>query len=164
MQPMLRNPCPAPEGEPMKKCLLLCALVSPFALTGQALAGANTAQLNCSGSHAGQAISLVGAIPASIVEVDLQLTYGAQTLGLASPQAEATERTDFRRGIFKLDVALPGANRLQLHAQPKSIKYKGSMGGGKLNASFVATIQEAPEPFKAVLKGAELRCSYAYDI
>ena len=161
---MLRNPWPALDGEPMKKFLPLCALVLPFALTGLANAGANTAQLNCSGRHAGETISLVGAIPASIVDVDLQLSYGAQTLGLASPQAEATERTDFRRGIFKLDVALAGANRLQLQAQPKSIKYKGSMGGGKLNASFVTTIQEAPEPFQAALKGAELRCSYAYEI
>ncbi|WP_133248170.1 hypothetical protein [Comamonas sp. JNW] len=161
---MLRNPCPAAEGKPMKKFLPLCALVLPFALTGQAIAGANTAQLNCTGSRAGQAVSLVGAIPASIVDIDLQLSYGAQTLGLASPQAEATERMDFRRGIFKLDVALSGANRLQLQAQPKSIKYKGSMGGGKLKASFVATIQEAPEPFQAALKAAELRCSYAYEI
>lgn len=148
----------------MKKILPLCALVLPFALTGQAIAGANTAQLNCTGSHAGQAIRLEGDIPASMVDVNLKLSYGAQTLVLASPAAEASERTDFRRGIFKLEVALPGSSRLQLQAQPKSIKYKGSMGGGKLQASFVAILQKAPEPFKAALKGAELRCSYAYEI
>lgn len=148
----------------MRKILPFCALVLPFALAGQAIAGANTAQLNCTGSHAGQAIHLVGDIPASMVDVNLKLSYGAQTLVLVSPAAEASERTDFRRGIFQLKVTLPGSNRLQLQAQPKRIKYKGSMGAGKLNASFVALIQEAPEPFKAALKGAELRCTYAYDV
>lgn len=148
----------------MKKILPLCALVLPFALTGRAFAGANTAQLDCTGSHAGQAIRLVGDIPASMVDVNLKLSYGAQTLVLASPGAEASERTDFRRGIFRLEVTLPGSNRLQLQAQTKRIQYKGSMGGGKLNASFGAILREAPSPFTTALKGVELRCTYVYEI
>jgi hypothetical protein len=147
----------------MRKILSLCSLVL-FALAGQAIAGANTAQLNCTGSHAGQELTLVGDIPASIVEVDLKLSYHGQTIRLASPEAETSESTDFRHGIFRLDAALSGSNRLQLQAKPKSIKYKGSMGAGKLNASFGAILKDAPEPFKAALKGAALSCIYTYEV
>ena len=152
------------HGSPMRKTLPLCTLMSLFALSGQAIAGANTAQLNCTGSHAGQALTLVGDVPASIVEVDLKLSYRGQTIHLASPQAETSESTDFRRGIYRVEAALSGSNRLQLQAKPKSIKYKGSMGGGKLNASFGAILKDAPEPFKSALKGAELSCTYAYEV
>lgn len=148
----------------MRKIFPLCALVLLFALSGQALAGANTARLNCTGSHAGQALTLVGDVPASIVEVDLKLSYGGQTMRLASPQAETSESTDFRHGVFRLEAALSGSNKLQLQAKPKSIKYKGSMGAGKLNASFGAILKNAPEPFQSALKGAELTCIYAYEV
>ena len=148
----------------MRKILPLCPLVLLFALSGQAIAGANTARLNCTGSHAGQALTLVGDVPASIVEVDLKLSYRGQTMRLVSPQAETSESTDFRRGIFKLEAALSGSNRLQLQAKPKSIKYKGSMGAGRLSASFVAILKSAPEPFQSALKGAELSCIYAYEV
>ncbi|RTQ32946.1 hypothetical protein EJP69_19815 [Variovorax gossypii] len=148
----------------MRKILPLCTLALLFALSGQAVAGANTAQLDCTGSHAGQVLTLVGSIPASIVEVDLKLSYRGQTIRLVSPRAETSESTDFRHGIFRLEAALSGSNRLQLQAKPKSIKYRGSMGRGKLNASFGAILKDAPEPFKSVLKGAELSCIYAYEI
>ena len=148
----------------MRKFFPLCALVLPFALAGQAIAGANTAQLNCTGNHAGHVISLVGDMPASIVEVNLQLSYRGQTIVLASPEARTSERTDFRRGIFKLEAALSASNKLQLQAKPKGIKHKGSMGAGKLHASFGAILLEAPEPFQAALKGAVLSCTYIYEI
>jgi len=148
----------------MKKNLALGTLVWLLALSGQAIAGANTAQLNCTGNHAGQALTLAGDVPASIVEVDLKLSYRGQTLRLVSPQADTSESTDFRRGIFRMEAVLSGSNKLQLQAEPKSIKYKGSMGAGKLNASFVAILKSAPEPFNSSLKGAELSCTYAYEI
>ncbi|WP_198084875.1 hypothetical protein [Variovorax sp. E3] len=148
----------------MRKTLPLCSLVLLFTLSGQAIAGANTARLNCKGSHAGQVLTLEGDIPASIVEVDLELSYRGQTIGLASPKAETSESTDFRHGIFKLEAVMSASNKLQLQAKPKSIKYKGSMGAGKLNASFDAILKDAPEPFRSVLKGAELSCIYAYKI
>ncbi|MDR2334175.1 MAG: hypothetical protein LBE61_11900 [Burkholderiaceae bacterium] len=134
------------------------------ALAGQAIAGANTAQLNCKGRHAGQALTLIGDVPASIVEVDLKLSYGGQTIRLASPAATTSESTDFRHRIFWLEATLSGSNRLQLQAMPKSIRYKGSMGGGRLNASFDAILKEAPEPFAIALKGVELRCTYTYEV
>ncbi len=148
----------------MRKISLLCTLALPLALSGQAIAGANTAQLNCTGTHAGQALTLDGVIPATIVEVDLKLSYRGQTVRLVSPEADTSESTDFRRGVFRLEAARSGSNRLQLQARPKSIKYKGSMGGGKLNASFGAILKSAPEPFQSTLKGAELRCIYAYEV
>lgn len=147
-----------------KNIFPLCIPVLLFALSGPAIAGANTAQLNCTGSHAGQTLTLVGDIPASIVEVDLKLSYRGQTIGLVSPQAETSESTDFRHGIFKLEAALSGSNKLQLQAKPKSIKYKGSMGSGRLKASFGAVLKSAPEPFESALKGAELSCVYAYEV
>lgn len=148
----------------MRKIFPLCTPVLLLALSGQAIAGANTAQLNCTGNHAGQPITLAGDVPASIVEVDLKLSYRGQTIRLASPQAETSESTDFRRGIFKLEAALSASNKLQLQARPKSIKYKGSMGGGRLKASFGAILKRSPEPFESALKGAELSCVYAYEI
>ena len=148
----------------MRKILPLCTLMLVFALPGHAVAGANTAQLTCRGSHAGQVVTLVGNIPASIVEVDLKLSYGGQTLRLVSPEAETSESTDFRHGIFRFEAVLSGSNKLQLHAKAKSIKYKGSMGSGKLNASFGAILKNAPAPFEAALKGAEVSCVYAYEI
>jgi len=148
----------------MRKIFPLCTLVLLSALSGQALAGANTARLKCTGSHAGQALTLVGDVPASIVEVDLKLSYGGQTMRLTSPQAETSESTDFRHGVFRLEAALSGSNKLQLQAKPKTIKYKGSMGAGKLNASFGAILKSAPEPFQSALKGAELSCIYAYEV
>lgn len=161
---VVRNTLRESHGRPMRKNLALCTLVSLFALSGQAIAGANTAQLNCTGRHAGQALTLVGDVPASIVEVDLKLSYRGQTIRLVSPQAETSESTDFRRGIYRVEAALSGSNKLQLQAKPKSIKYKGSMGAGKLNASFSAILKHAPEPFESALKGAELSCIYAYEV
>lgn len=148
----------------MRRILPPCTLALLFALSGQAIAGANTAQLDCKGRHAGQALTLVGAVPASIVEVDLKLSYRGQTMRLASPKAETSESTDFRHGIFRLEAALSGSNKLQLQAKPQSVKYKGSMGRGKLDASFGAILKSAPEPFGSALKGAELSCVYAYEI
>ena len=161
---VVQNTLRLPHGKSMRKILPLYSIVLLCAFGGQAFAGANTAQLNCTGSHAGHALTLVGDVPASIVEVDLKLSYRGQTLRLASPEAETSESTDFRHGIFRLKAALSGSNRLQLQAKPKSIKYTGSMGRGKLNASFRAILKDAPEPFKAALKGAELSCIYAYEV
>lgn len=148
----------------MRKILPLCTLMTLIALCDPATAGANTAQLKCSGSHAGQALTLTGEIPASIVEIDLKLSYRGQTIRLVSPKAETSGSTDFRRRVFNLEAVLSASDRLQLQARPESIKYKGSMGSGKLNASFGAILKNAPAPFEAALKGAEVSCVYAYEI
>lgn len=148
----------------MRKTLPLGFFVVLSALAAQAIAGANTAQLSCKGRHAGQALTLRGDVPASIVEVDLELSYGGQTIRLASPAAATSESTDFRHRIFRLEATLSGSNRLQLQAIPESISYKGSRGGGRLSASFDAVLKEAPEPFAIALKGVELRCTYAYEV
>lgn len=148
----------------MRRNLPLCIPLLLFALSGQALAGANTAQLNCTGTHAGQKLTLEGVIPATIDEVDLKLSYREQTIRLVSPQAQTSGSTDFRHGIFRLEAALSGSNRLQLQARPKSIKYKGSMGAGKLNASFGAILKTSPAPFGSALNGAELSCIYVYEV
>ena len=148
----------------MRKIQALSALAFLSVFSVHALAGANTAQLNCKGVRAGHQIVLAGSIPATIAEVDLELSYHGQAIRLATPEAEASASTDFRHGIFNLEAAHPSQGKLQLQAHPKSVKYKGSINGGKLNASFDAVLTTAPEPFNSALQGAELSCSYAYEI
>lgn len=130
----------------------------------QAFAGANTAQLSCTGTNAAYQISLAGSIPATIEEADLKLSYKEQAIHMATPEQPVTASTDFRHHVFGVAATLPGQGQLQLKAIPNSIKYKGSFNAGKLNASFTAVLQSVPEPLQSSLHGIQLRCTYAYEI
>jgi hypothetical protein len=130
----------------------------------QAFAGANTAQLNCSGTSAGHQISLAGAIPATIEEADLKLLHKDQAIHIVTPEQLVTANTDFQHRAFALAATLPGQGQLQLKALPGSIKYKGSFNAGKLSATFKAVLQSVPEPLHSSLLGTHLSCNYAYEV
>jgi len=154
-----------------KHTLSQAAIFAGLLLQGSAIAGANTAKVECTTAHAGaRAVRVTGEVPATIEDLDLTISLGTSSTRFNSENSDAFTVEDFAKGVYTLTLRMHGTNDTTiLYAVPSSVIHKKIPNG--MFARFVAYL-ETPIPGRTgpvqssddMLHSVKLSCTYRYEI